>query len=244
MQDAAGIPVAWALVRFAGAPPQIADDSGRIALGSITADSIQISVRRIGYRPLDGWVARSAALGSYTVVLPRIALSLDTVRITAAAVMTPLARTGFYDRVARVKKGAINADFITPEELNERNASRLSQILSGRRYTTIRHVMTGRPMSLVLGRGQCAMTVLLDGSRVTNTLQDAAINMESPTSIFPSGSKPKQSGTAIGLDDIVDLNSVMAIEIYPSTANAPAELITLGGRGSCGIVALWTGARR
>jgi hypothetical protein len=38
--------------------------------------------------------------------------------------------------------------------------------------------------------------------------------------------------------------SVMAIEVYASTANAPAEMQTLGGRGSCGIVAIWTGPRK
>jgi hypothetical protein len=36
----------------------------------------------------------------------------------------------------------------------------------------------------------------------------------------------------------------MAIEIYPSSANAPAELQSLAGRGSCGIVAVWTGPRQ
>lgn len=37
---------------------------------------------------------------------------------------------------------------------------------------------------------------------------------------------------------------VMAVEVYPSTMSAPAELQTLSGRGDCGIVAIRTGARR
>jgi hypothetical protein len=45
------------------------------------------------------------------------------------------------------------------------------------------------------------------------------------------------------IDELVDGRSIMAIEIYPSTANAPAELIPPSGRGSCGIVAIWTGPR-
>ena len=42
--------------------------------------------------------------------------------------------------------------------------------------------------------------------------------------------------------------TIAAIEIYASTANAPAELVPItgpnaNGQGSSGIVALWTGGR-
>src|SRR3972149_706377 len=104
VRDALGTPVSWAMVRIAGSAPQIADDSGRMRVASVEGDSIQVSVRRIGYRPFDGWVRRSPHDGPFTTILPRLALALDTVRVTAAAVSTPLARTGFYDRVARVRR--------------------------------------------------------------------------------------------------------------------------------------------
>lgn len=246
--------MAWAMIRIAGGAPYIADDSGRVSLVAVPADSIQLSVRRMGYRPFDGWVVRSASNGTFTAVLPRLALALDTVRVTAAAVSTPLARTGFYDRVARVRRGPINAEFITPEELDERNASQLSQIFSGRRYTSIQMTAVGsRQVPVLLGRGQCAMTILVDGMRVRQTVQDLVSTGGAPQSINPSGSRPtlpsarNQMGQVtgvLGLDDVVDGRSVMAIEIYPSTANAPAELIPFGGRGSCGFVAIWTGGRR
>jgi hypothetical protein len=252
VRDALGTPVSWAMVRIEGSEPQIADDSGRMRVAVAYGDSIQVSVRRIGYRPFDGLVHRSTQDGTFTAILPRLALALDTVRVTAAAVSTPLARTGFYDRVDRVRRGAINAEFITPEELDERNQSQLSQILSGRRYTTITVVgIGGRQVPAVLGRGQCAMTILVDGMRVTKTTQDLVLEAGTPQSIFQSGTRgtlPRnregQPTNVLGLDDIVDGRSVMAIEIYPSTANAPAELIPLGGRGSCGFVAIWTGGRR
>jgi hypothetical protein len=46
------------------------------------------------------------------------------------------------------------------------------------------------------------------------------------------------------LEDHVAGSEVMAIEVYPSTANAPVELIPLTRQGSCGIVAAWTGPRQ
>jgi hypothetical protein len=65
------------------------------------------------------------------------------------------------------------------------------------------------------------MTVLVDRQRINILLT-------------PEGAVP--------IDDLVSGRSVAAIEIYASTANAPAELIPLTGNGSCGIVAIWTGA--
>lgn len=42
----------------------------------------------------------------------------------------------------------------------------------------------------------------------------------------------------------ISANEVMGIEVYPSTANAPVELIPVTNRGSCGIIAIWLGPRR
>ena len=64
------------------------------------------------------------------------------------------------------------------------------------------------------GRGGCAHQVLVDGLPATIPLR------------------------------LIPASEVMAIEVYPSTANAPVELIPLTDRGSCGIVAIWLGPRR
>jgi hypothetical protein len=78
-------------------------------------------------------------------------------------------------------------------------------------------VTVGRTRPLMLhGRGGCQMEVLVDG-------------------------RPLREGF---LDEFMSANEIMGVEIYGPTANAPAELIPLTGRGSCGIVAVWTGARR
>jgi hypothetical protein len=42
----------------------------------------------------------------------------------------------------------------------------------------------------------------------------------------------------------IPASEVMGVEVYPSTANAPVELIPVTDRGSCGIVAIWIGPRR
>jgi hypothetical protein len=69
----------------------------------------------------------------------------------------------------------------------------------------------------LFGRGGCRMNILLDGK------------------LMMGDNTP---------DDYLGSHEVMAIEIYPSTANAPFELIPVTAQGSCGIVAFWTGPRR
>ena len=183
-----------------------------------------------------------------------LAAIMDTVRVTERR-DTPLARTGFYDRVERVKKSAMLGEFITPEELEAKNNSRLSDILQGRQYARI--AMTnlpppgrnrsgaGRRVAVVLGRARCAMNIVVDGQFVSNTAQETALG-ETPTSIRPTGSAnlPADLSAVPGLDDIVDGHAIMGIEIYPSIANAPVELIPTASHGACGLVAIWTGARR
>lgn len=85
----------------------------------------------------------------------------------------------------------------------------------------ITSVLAGKPYVRVangrlFGRGGCPMNIFLDGKLMEDNAPDEYIGSQ----------------------------AVMAIEIYPSTANAPAELIPVTANGSCGIVAFWTGPRR
>lgn len=248
VRDDQGTPVGYALVAPTGGASQVATDSGVALFKMKAADSLNLHVRRIGYREHYGWVARGAE-NVYRVTLPRVAATLSAVEVTAAGSSsnTPLAQRGFYDRVDRVQRGAILGDFLTPEELDVRAASTVTRMLAGQRYAKINSMPVGggRRTLVVVGRAGCPMTILLDGQVVRGTAQDVAIS-EIPTSIVPAGTRSSSGSgdSTTSIDDVVDGRTIMAIEVYPSTANAPAELQRASGRGSCGIVALWTGARR
>jgi hypothetical protein len=47
--------------------------------------------------------------------------------------------------------------------------------------------------------------------------------------------------SALIIDEIVNIGSVAAIEMYASANMAPVELIPISSY--CGVVAIWTGAR-
>ena len=242
VRDELGVPVPYATITVSGGNPLIADDSGRAPIRGVKGDSIDLQVRRIGFREYRGW-HRLVPDGEILVTLPPVVRELGEVVVTAR-LQTPLAQRGFYDRVARVQRGAIVGDFITPEMLALQNPSTASRALTGNRY--VRIVREGG-LPVMKGRGGCAMTLILDGQRVAGMVEELVVD-DVPTSIIISG-RPSVGGaggrgTALDVDQVVDGGSIMAIEVYPSTANAPAELQSLGGRGSCGIVAIWTGPRR
>ncbi len=246
--DRDSVPIPYALVSVGKSAPRATDVSGRILLKEQVGETLPLKVQRIGYRPFEAAARRGTAEGDFIVLLEALPRGLDTVR-TIASRETPVSRTGFYDRMERVRTGAIIGEFITPEELELRNASQISDMLRGRRSITMQRVVPqppakGRPRMVALGRGGgCTMTVLLDGQRLNNMYQGQPVG--APTSLRQGAQQQgSRDDSADGIDDIAGIREIMAIEIYPSTANAPAELIPLTGNGSCGIIALWTGPRQ
>jgi hypothetical protein len=248
--DPSGAPVPFAVVVLGGAPPQIADDSGRLTLRLPRGSVHDLWVRRIGYREYRGRLAVDSTQGRLDVTLSPLAVQLATVSVEAAR-STPLARTGFYDRVERTKRGAFVGEFISPEELDQMNHSRVSDLLRGRQHVRVRRLGDGTVH--LLGRGDCPLTIVIDGQRANNTAQDDAEVGSARYLPTPDGRNSRTGDIPVGgamrvrkpsVDELVGGREVMAIEVYASLANAPAELIPLTGGGSCGIIAIWTGGRR
>lgn len=174
------------------------------------------------------------------VILEPLARMLTTMNITERQ-NTQLAQRGFYDRMERVQKGAIVGEFITPEDLDRLSPMTLSRALVESRYVKI----AGRPgLAVFLGRSDCGYTVLVDGVRVASIQDD----LPGLTSINPGGTSQRRAGGGRlpSMEELVAGSDIAAIEVYPSAANAPSELQdrAMGGRGSCGIIAIWTGGRR
>jgi len=223
-----------ALVEVEGGRGRVTDDSGRVVLDA-APDSLRLSARRIGFTPFVGRLGRAAS-GEFEVTLRSLAQTLATVRVTERGAPTPLEKSGFYDRMQRAQRGAFNADFITPEEIDARPGVRTTDLFQGRRFAFLQRTKGVSPQTYLMGRGGCKMTVFLDGRLLTPEAERgrASSSFTDPNAIVP-------------LDDVVDAGSISAIEVYASAANAPAELIPLVGaaqQGSCGIVAIWTGGRR
>jgi len=230
--DAEAKPVPYALVSLRDGVSRVADDSGRVVFSEAPKDSVRFQARRLGYEPFFGWVTQTEATSDFPILLRVLPRSIATVQVSGRA-NTPLGRSGFYDRVQRAQNGAYAARMITPEELELRNPVKLTQMLQGENAVRIQRFDMNR--SLITGRGgQCGMSILLDGMRVTGTLEELLENKTNPP--------PVSSLTSI--DDLIPANGVAAIEIYSSAASIPVELQRSLGSGACGLIAIWTGRRR
>lgn len=248
VRDQSGAAVSYAYVAPTSGLPVTLDSAGRGELGLRGRDSVFVRVRRIGFTPLDRWV-RLPAPDTLELVMGRVVQALDAVEVTGAR-DTPLARRGFYDRMERVRRGATVGHFITPEELEAQLPMTLTQSLRNARYVTLGRTSKGRVV--LLGRGRCGLNIVVDGMLVHGTEQEA-VEGELPTSILAvaraGAPRPASTGmpsTLLDVNSLVGGNEIAAIEIYPSSANAPYELQAAAstGRGTCGIVAIWTGGRR
>lgn len=216
-----GQPIPFATVAVDGGTPLPANAEGTITMRARSRSAVRVSARRIGFVPVDTSVVVDAG-EEVAVVLRPVAQRLDAVVVRADP--TPLERAGFYDRAERVQRGAFTADFLTPEMLDLRNSAQVSQHLQLSRFVTLEWSKEPRPRRVIRGRAGCKMEVMLDGQRAQLRTED--------------------DRAEVPIDDLVSGMEVSAIEVYPSLANAPAELIPLTGRGECGLIAIWTGGRR
>lgn len=247
VRDGSGAAVAYAYVAPASGAAVTADSAGRAEMQLRGRDSLFVRVRRIGYTPLDRWV-RLPAPDTVVLTMGRVVQTLDAMRVVSSR-DTPLGQRGFYDRMDRVQRGATVGHFITPEQLELQLPMTLVQSLRTARYVSIDRVGPGR--SVLLGRGGCPMNLVVDGMLVQGTAQDEVVETV-PTSIRREGTyRPPSMGrngmsSNLDINNLVGGNEIAAIEIYPSVANAPFEMqaAVSSGRGTCGIVAIWTGGRR
>lgn len=226
VRDDASRPLPFASVYIAGKLQGVSDSTGELRVQWSYSERVAYRVLRIPFAPYVSELARPSADTSLIVHL-----SLKTANrgqrisavVTTASVHSSLARTGFFDRLQRSTRSAHSAEFITPEELAQRNPSRISDVLRGRRSISIGRGQGGAGNSLVAyGRGGCIMEIVIDGRRMTRGV-----------------------GASVGyglVDDLVGGSEVAAIEIYPSAQSTPAE-ISPGG-SACGTVVIWTGGRQ
>jgi hypothetical protein len=231
--DVQGQAIPYALVQIERGASRVSDDSGRAVFKMTPPDSIRLQVRRMGFNPYIGWAKPIAGTSEFLADLIPLPRALNAVTVEGRR-DTPLARRGFYDRMERAERSAVAARFITPEELDMRNPLRVTQMLSGDRYVRVQPSANQKQILMSSRNPNCAMSILIDGARVTGTLEEA----------IGFGNRP-QMAMLQSIDEVIGIQSVAAIEIYASSMQAPIELQrAVGNSQSCGIVALWTGSRR
>ena len=189
-------------------------ESGRFLIRFEGRSQAKVSFRRMGFVPIDTLLTPGDS--SLTVVMLPLAVRLSTVEVLGANMSHKLELRGFYERMRDVERGINRGYFITPEDLDSRKPNFITQMLEG--YPSIRvNSQYGQHNARLLGVGNCAMTVYLDGARVVGGFNPRS---EDPINV------------------LVKPNEIAGVEIYPRNVGAPPQYQSLNG--SCGIVVIWT----
>jgi len=239
--DSGPVPYAWVAVR--GGIANITDEHGKLGLGGGRHVTLSVEVRRIGFVPWSGSVVIADTATNMTIMLRRLAQAIGAVTVTARKESRDPALAGFYDRWLMRQKGALSATFIGPEEIEFRHPARPSDLLEG--INGVRLLRTDRGSVIARGNGgTCFMTVMLDG----RTLCPPAGCNVSDNANAPqigrgmSGGNQKLDDIAVNLNQYISADDIVAIEVYARGANMPISLQALDS--ACGVIAIWTGARR
>lgn len=216
-------PLAGVRVRLTSAGMDAATDGrGRATLTGIRPGTHILLIQRLGYAPESAAIDfTSGATVEADVPLRMVPAKLDEVAVTEQRQNPSLDRTGFYRRQRENGFGT----FIGEEEIENRRkrGATVLDILRNTRGIAIDYsyripvIYTSRGQDSIL-LGRCKPLLYIDG-----------ILFRIP---FDERGRPMAS-----IDQVVVLDHIAAIEVYPSGASAPPGL---GGGSGCGAVAIWT----
>jgi len=138
VRDSAGLPIAMAEVALQGR--RVTTDSlGRFFITHTPADSLPLTVRRLGYESVSFTVMpRDVANNSLDIVLRRLATALEQVNVTG---MTERAKTSLRGFDERKANGL--GTFVTREDIVKRNTSYLTDVLRQQRGVVIMRTRAG-----------------------------------------------------------------------------------------------------
>jgi hypothetical protein len=215
--DSTGRAIPFALVRVGSSGERVTDDSGRFDAAVRNTGRLPIAVRRVGYRAFET-ILPGLPDTSITLVLAPLAGNLETVRIVEDQTVNSLELNGFYRRLREKTRGANTGHFITPEDIERRPVSRVTQLVEG--LPGIQVALISPKSYAMFGTNRCPMEVYLDGGRLTD-LRGTGGSVRTPTEI----------------DHLISTTAVAGIEVY-TRANVPEQYRALNAM--CGVVLIWT----
>jgi len=213
-----GKPVAAAEITLGATDHRVqSDPQGFFKIDDVSPGDHALAVSHLGY----GEASDSVSVGSRTTTDVRIELSVDPIAleplIVTAVRNARLEAYGFYDRRdwgERLGQG----QFFTREEIERLQPARATNLVE--QVPGVRVICAGRSCRVVSTRasGCTKIPVYLDGALVI-------------------GGRGFERD-ARGLDELVTVDELAAVEVYTSAASIPGDFAASSNR--CGAIVLWT----
>lgn len=237
---AQGRPLAGVLVMRLGSGDSTRSDSlGRYALPGLGSGHHIFEIRKRGFSPLEMEI--SFPNDTLTV---RADVPMEPASAADPALVQKLTSEGFSERRRRANPRD-RLTFLGPEDIEEKEALRASQLFENVPDVTVRYE---RGIGVLYGGdGRCVMYAWIEHQRIDNAFPPAG-------SSAPSARQASSATHYSGLDELIPLSQIGAIEIYPRSSQVPqdyqrsSQQVAAGSRGrdfetrsaECGAFIIWT----
>ncbi len=224
-----GQPISSARVSLEGTGLEaVTDERGRFALGEVPAGARLLRVEHLAYGTrAEALEVRPGQALAVTFRMAAEAVPVEPILVTVMAEprRRELATAGFYDRQARGR-----GFFITREDLEEKRAVQFSDALRGVPGVEVIPVGTSYRIRMrsalpSIVQRDCPVQIYLDGM------------------LWNTGAPPDDaSDPGWTLDDVVRIENIAGIEVYPRASQIPARF-RASKNARCGVVVVWTRER-
>ena len=202
--DSDGSPLLGAEVITANGDRAISDASGEFVLNNLTDRSVDLYIRRIGYTPVSAKLAVEAGIVGVSIRarLEKAAVTLGTVVVEGRTMDKELWDKGFYKRMSGPNIGT----FFTPERLA--HSGSISTLIAEvpRVKMSVRRGGVAVPKAPYKGTDYCTLSAIIDGVAFSSSLVDQ-----------------------VGIDNLVNVTEVKAMEVYLTAGRIPNALAGRGG---------------
>lgn len=211
VRDPAGAPVEGATIEIPGTNVR-SNSTGFFRLWTGTADTVTISVRRLGFAAVEALLtARDKQWDTVVVELEPTARKLEGVSVTG----TPIQRERWMREFDQRRALGLGV-FVTRDDIEARNSSRLSDVLRDRRGVHVVRLGTQRYgvrfATFTGSRGSaCQPDVYVDGARAHG----------------------------LEVDDLL-ASTIEAVELYDTFATVPMQFAHQANSIPCGTIVIWT----
>lgn len=222
----------------------ISDAEGYWMLEIPVPGAYYVEARRLGYQPWTAGPLQVAAEDDLNSVfhLRRLPVMMDPIEVTALATVQRLELAGFYDR-----QRADFGHFMTPEDIEKRQAPRVTDLLMGLPGVNLVSMSSGsvggryiqlRGSNLSHG-GVCRPRVFVDGLMYARGDSHAKrLDQDEDTETVQEQMQRLDQG--LSLDDIGHPSSLAGIEIYRSASQVPVQFGGTSTETQCGVIVIWT----
>lgn len=222
----------------------LSDQDGSWRLRAPEAGMYFVSAEALGYRR---WMAGPVQIGGNDEIvsdfrLPPEPIELDPIEVRVRAVRRYLELNGFFER-----QRSDFGHFVTPEAIERRQASRITDLLAAVPGVQLLPVARGsagpvqvqmRGSNLSQG-GVCRPRVFVDGllfargdARPVRVREGQETELEDDLL--------GRADEALSLDDIGHPSTIAAVEVYRSASQVPVEFGGTSLESLCGVIVVWT----